>query len=76
MDNPNWRAVLSMHTEHDPDNHIPGSECQNIEGFCFMVILKLKKRQFVRGGNKKCRFQAALAIFEGPEGSNTTVYLV
>jgi hypothetical protein len=53
MDNPNWRAVLSMCTEHDPDSRFSGSECKYIERFCFYVNFKIPKRQFVRGGIKK-----------------------
>jgi hypothetical protein len=62
----NWRAVLSKCTEHDPDSRFPGSECKNIDGFCFYGNFKIPKRQFVRGGKKKCRFQASHAIFEAP----------
>jgi hypothetical protein len=39
--------------EHDPDSRFPGSKCKHIEEFCFYVNLKIPKRQFVRGGNKK-----------------------
>jgi hypothetical protein len=53
MANLNWRAVLSMCTEHDPDSRFPGSECKNIEGFGFYDNFKIQKRQLVRGGNKK-----------------------
>jgi hypothetical protein len=75
MDNLNWRAVLSMCMKHDPESRFPGSECKHIEGFGFYGNFKIPKRQFARGGNKKCRFQAAHAIFEAPEDPNTTVYL-
>ena len=51
--NPNWRTVLSMCMQNEGDSRFPGSECQNIEGFCFYDNFKIPKRQFVRGGIKK-----------------------
>ena len=44
-------------------------------GFVFMAILKFQNANLYVAASKKYRFQAAHAIFEAPEGSNTTVYL-
>jgi hypothetical protein len=68
MDNPNWRAVLSMCTEHDPDSRFSGSECKNIEGFCFCGNFKIPKRQFVRGGIKKMQIPSCPRHIRGARG--------
>jgi hypothetical protein len=60
---------------HDPDSSFPVSECESIEGFCFMVILKFQNANLYVAAPEKYRFQATLAIFETPECSNITVYL-
>jgi hypothetical protein len=69
VDNPNWRTLVSMCMQHIPDSSFPVLECKNIEGVCF----KFQNANLYVTAPKKCRFQAAHAIFEAPEGSNTTV---